>query len=165
MRTVEVHARKQGVGTAIEKFQSNIPPHVSQHGVITHSESILVIVAVGIPRVDGCHRAGIRGDERWKRKDAMAVLTLACRKGRDHGMTKPWKHALALTAVVQSVFFEGFGQPVTRRGADCGNAESGPDSLAKSFSALLPLWRRVVSLANASHKGRTRDGIRAESVE
>src|SRR5580700_12191645 len=112
MRTVEVHSRKPGVRTAKQKLQSDIPAHVSQHGVITHSESILVVVPVGIPRVDSSHRAGVRGYERRKRKDMMAIVAAACRKGRDHRVTQPRKYALALTAVVQRVFPEGFCQPI-----------------------------------------------------
>src|ERR1022692_3023545 len=79
---------KQGMGSAVNKFKSDVPAHISQHGVVTHPQCVLAVVAVGIPRIDGSHGAGIRSDERRKRKYTMAILAAAGCKGRGHGMTQ-----------------------------------------------------------------------------
>src|SRR5271169_6396776 len=105
---------KQGVWPAIEKFQSDVAAHISEHGVITHPQCILGVVAAGIPGVDGSHRAGIRGDERRKRKNTTAIVAAASCKSRDHGMAEAREHALALTTVVQRVFLEDLCQPIAR---------------------------------------------------
>src|SRR5260370_19470475 len=80
-------------------------------------------------------------------------------------MAQPRKEAVALTAVIQRVFPEDFRQPIARCGADRGDAEVGPESLAISLRALFPLRRSVLRLVNAGNKGSADDGIGAERVE
>ena len=86
MPIVQVHARKPGVGSAIEKFQGDVSAYIPQHAVVAHSECILGTVAAGIPPIDGSHGAGIRSNQSWKRKDAMAIVAAARCKGRKNGM-------------------------------------------------------------------------------
>jgi hypothetical protein len=46
------------VGAAIRELQDDVPAHISQQFVVAHSETILGIVAAGIPPIDGSHGAG-----------------------------------------------------------------------------------------------------------
>ena len=156
---------KQGVGSAIEELQSDVPAHISQQAVVAHPKCILGVVAAGIPAIDGRHRAGIRRDERREREDAVAVFAAARRQGRNHGMAQPRKHAFALTAVVQRVFPEGFRQRIARRRAYRCDAKVRSESLAVALSALLPLRRGVIRLADASRERCAGSWIRAERVE
>jgi len=80
-------------------------------------------------------------------------------------MSQPWKHASALTAVVQRVLLEGFRQRITGRGTYRRDSEVGPDAFAVTLSALLPLRDSIPGLANASRERCADDGIRAEPVE
>src|SRR5229473_1292256 len=80
-------------------------------------------------------------------------------------MAQPRKEAFALTAVIQCVFVEGFRERIARRGADRGDAEVGPESLAISLRALFPLRRSALRLVNAGNKGSADDGIGADRVE
>ena len=108
MPIVQMHASEQGVGSAVEELQADVPGYVSHHGVAAHPERIPGAVAAGVPAVDGRHGACIRRDKRRKREDAVAVFAAACCQGRNHSVAQPRQHALALTAVIQSIFFEGF---------------------------------------------------------
>ena len=165
MSVIEVHARKQGVGTAVEELQGDVSAHISQQGVVAHSERILTIVAAGIPRVDSSQRTGIRSDECRDRKDTVSIFAAACGQSRNQGMAEAWISSLALAAVVQSVFLESLSQSVARGRADGRDAEIGSDSLAIAFGALFPLGRSVVALADAGSKGSASDRIRAERIE
>src|ERR1035437_4755294 len=124
--------------SAIEEFQGDVSTHVPEHTVVAHSETILVIVAAGIPAIDGRHGAGIRSNQIRKRKDAMAIVATACCKGRNYGMAQPPKHAFTLTAVIQCVFVEGFRERIARRRSHRRDAEVGTESLAITLCALTP---------------------------
>jgi hypothetical protein len=69
-----MYSRQQGVRSAVEKFQADVPAHISQKAVVAHAEAILGVIAAGIPCINGSHGAGIGGDERGKREDAMAIV-------------------------------------------------------------------------------------------
>jgi hypothetical protein len=116
-----------------------------------HSECVLGAEAVWVPTIDCRHRTRIRSDERRKRKHAMAVFAAPCRQGRNHGMAHPRQYASAFTAVIQGIFLEGFSQPITRRCSNSRDGVGGTKSLAKTFSPLVPLWRRIAPLVDASH--------------
>src|SRR6266567_4466644 len=95
----------------------------------------------------------------------MAILTAPRCQGRDHGMAQPRKHAPALTPVIQRVFSEGPGESIARRCGYRGDPEVGPESLAVTGSALLPLWRCIVRLVDASSKCGAHDWIGPKRIE
>ena len=78
MSVIEMHSRKQRVGSTVKKFQADVSAYVSQHDVVAHPERIFAVVAVGIPRVDGSHGACIGGDKRREGKHSVAVFAAAC---------------------------------------------------------------------------------------
>jgi len=108
MPIVQMHASEQGVGSAVKELKADVPGYVSHHGVAAHPERIPGPVAAGVPTVDSRHRTCIRRDKRREREDAVAVFAAARCQGRNHGVAQPRQHALAFTAVIQSIFFEGF---------------------------------------------------------
>src|SRR5271155_4603303 len=136
--------------SAVEKFKGDVCPHIPQQAVVAHSEGILVIVAAGIPAINGRHGTGIGGNQIGKRKDAMAIDAAVRCKGRNHGMSQPRKHAFTLAAVIQGVLAQGFRERIARRRSYRRDAEVGPKSLAVTFRALLPLRWSVLHLVNAS---------------
>ena len=160
-----MHTSEQGVGSAIEELQGDVPAHVSQQVVVAHAERIPGIVAAGVPTVHRRHGGCIRRDECRDREDAVAVIAAPCGQGRNHGMAQPRQHAFALTAVVQRVFFEGLGQRITRGGAYGCYAKVGPESLAITLCASPPVRRCIPGLVKARREGGADDGIRAERVE
>src|SRR5580704_18755288 len=165
MPIVHMHSRKQGVGPAIEELKADICTRIPQKAVVAHPERVLGIVTAWIPPIDRSHGSGVRSNEIRKRKHAMAVLATACCESRDNGVTKPRKHACALTAVVQRVLPEGPRKRVARRRAHRSDAEVGPESFGVTLSSLFPLRRSVFRLANASRKRSADDWIGAERVE
>src|ERR1700730_3367635 len=74
----------------------------------------------------------------------MAIVAATCYQSRNHGMTKTWKEAFALAAVIQSVFAKDLRKRVARRCAYGGDAEIGTEPLAISLRTLPPLWWSVV---------------------
>src|SRR5258708_20423261 len=80
-------------------------------------------------------------------------------------MAQPREKSLAFAAVIQSVFVKGFGKGIAGGGADRGNGEVGPKSLAIALGTLLPLRRRVVGLTDARGNASRQDGIGAEGVK
>src|SRR3984957_12523694 len=140
------------MGSAIDKFQSNVSAHISQQAVIAHPERVPGIVASGVPRIDGGHGSGIWRDQRRKRKGTVPVCAAASRKSGNHGMTEARQNAFALAAVIQSVFAESLRQRVPRRCSHRRNAKIGREALSITFSALLPLRWRIVCLVDASRE-------------
>jgi hypothetical protein len=56
----------------------------------------------------------------------VTIASAACRQGRNHGMSRPGKHACALTAVIHRVLLEGFRQRITGRGLTAAIPKSDP---------------------------------------
>src|SRR5271155_4076986 len=77
VRVVEVHAREQGMGSAIEEFERNVSTHICQQAVVAHPECVPGVVTPWIPRIHGSHGSGIRRDQCGERKGAMAVFAAA----------------------------------------------------------------------------------------
>jgi len=95
----------------------------------------------------------------------MPVVVAAGGESRNHGVVQARKHTFALATVVQRVFPEGAREGIARRRSDRGDAEIGSESLAVTRRALLPLWRSIVRLVNASRDGSAHDWIWSKGIE
>src|SRR5580704_10905322 len=80
-------------------------------------------------------------------------------------MGEPRKHTLALTTVIQSVFPKRPCQSVARRSCDRSNTEVRSESLAVTRSALLPLRRCIVRLADAGGESGTHNWIGSKRLK
>src|ERR1700686_4771444 len=151
--------------SAIEEFQGDVSANRPQQGVVAHAQRIRGFVAAWIPRIHSSHGASIWSDQSRDRKHAMALFAAACCESGNHGVAQPWKHAFALTAVIQRVFLEGFSEGVARRRSNRRDAEVGREPLAVTLRSLFPFRRSVFPLVNASRECCADDGIGAERVE
>src|SRR5580658_7123545 len=141
VRIVQMHARKQGVRSAIKKFQGDVSAHVSQHVVVADAECILGSEAVRVPAIDRGHRARIGRNKRRNREDAMAILAAARCQGRKHGVAQPGKYPLAFAAVVQGIFFESLGKRIPGGCSYCSDPKVGPEPPGIALDPLMPLRR------------------------
>src|ERR1035437_10912811 len=141
VRIVQIHAGKQGVGSAIEKLHGNVSAGIEQQAVIAHPKGILRAEAVRVPSIDRSHRSRIGRHQRGEREDAVAVIAAARRQGGEQGMAPPREYSSAFTAVVQRIFLEGLSQRITSRGPNRRDPKVRSESPGITLHALIPLWR------------------------
>src|ERR1035437_8148131 len=161
VRIVQMHAGKQGVGSAIEKLHGNVSAGIEQQAVIAHPKGILCAEAVWVPAIDRSHRTRIGRDKRGEREDAVAVIAAARRQGGKHGMAQPREDSLAFATVVQRIFLEGFCQRITRRCPNRCAPKVRSESPGITLHALIPLWRRIACLVDTGNYRCAGNWVRA----
>lgn len=94
---LQVHARKQGVGAAIDKFHRDVSRCMAKRAIVTHSESIFGVVTARVPSIDSRHGAGVGCDESGQRtsapkgiEDVAMKLCFGCRTA----VSQVWLHGV-----------------------------------------------------------------------